>query len=42
MPIEKKKELADIVIDNSSTIEATHKRTLEVYKELENAFQKSK
>ncbi len=34
MPIEKKKNLASILIDNSDTKERTRKRTLEVYKYL--------
>ena len=36
MPIEAKKTLATIVIDNSSTLERTRQRTLEVYRKLKN------
>jgi dephospho-CoA kinase len=36
MPIEKKKEFAKIIIDNSGTLQATRERTLEVFNYLKN------
>jgi dephospho-CoA kinase len=38
MPIEEKKKMADIVINNSQTLDVTRKRALEVFKELKHSF----
>jgi dephospho-CoA kinase len=41
MPIEKKKSLATLVIDNSGSLERTRDQTLEVYRRLSQQGQET-